>query len=187
MAKAEVWSQSKDLLAIHVLGGVHHVAQVRFFVAQDDTKPLSSAFEMLASLRFLGAQIDDDATQHFPVTNGPVSLKVNVTNPVTIVRGNISNWHALDNNGTELAVADWKARAATVGFTLSGAGTVTLPIAQIVAAIPTIGLMIGAISHFLPANLPIEISYPPISIPVHRNVHGDVALPSNLTVPSWWR
>jgi hypothetical protein len=87
MAKREVWSQTKNLLVV----GNREVAQARFFVAQDDSKPLDAAFEMLVSLRFLGAQIDSDSSQHFPVTNVPVAVNITVTNPPTTVRSAASS------------------------------------------------------------------------------------------------
>jgi len=192
MAKGEVWNQTKDLLVV----GNRHVAQIRLFVAQDDAKPLEDAFEMLVSLRFLGAQIDNDPSQHFPVKNGPVASNVTVTSPPTVVKGTIVNWHGVEGqvvNGTAVAGrgntvrpgSDW-ANVKFVGFTLVGDGTIGVPVTAILSAVPTLRFAALFLGNTLPVEIPIEITNAPISIPVHRDGTGKVVLPPNSVAPNWW-
>ena len=193
MAKGEVWTQTKELLHI----GKRSIAEARFFVAQDDTQPLDKAFEMLVSLRFLGAQVDNDPSQHFPVADGSVAVKITVTTPATVVKGVIANWHGIEGNadkdgnpiaghGKSVAVgADWS-KVNQVGFTLSGEGTVTVPVASILAAIPTLKFAALLLGSALPVQIPIEISYPPIEIPIHRDANNKVVLQPHAVTPKWW-
>jgi hypothetical protein len=192
MAKGEVWNQTKDLLVV----GNRHVAQARLFIAQDDTKPLEDAFEMLVSLRFLGAQIDNDTSNHFSVRNGSVATNVNVTNPPTVVKGTIVNWHGVEgkivNNApvpghgnTVTPGSDWS-KVSFVGFTLVGDGAIGVPVAAILSAIPSVNFAMMFLGTTLPIDIPIELSVAAISIPIHRNAAGKVVLPPNSVTPAWW-
>jgi hypothetical protein len=69
---------------------------------------------------------------------------------------------------------------------LSGQGTIALPVAAILSAIPTLRLAALFLGNSLPVQLPVEISNPPISIPIHRDAHNQVVLPANAVTPQWW-
>jgi hypothetical protein len=192
MARGEVWNETKDLF----VAGSHHIAQVRFFVAQDDAAPLDRAFEMLVSLRFLGAQIDNDPSRHFPVRNGPVAVNVSVAGPTTVVKGLVAEWRGIEGkvvdgsvvagHGNTLAPgADWS-KVNAVGFTLSGQGTIALPVDGILRAIPTLSLAALLLGKSIPAEIPLEIGHPPILIPIHRDARGHAVLPPHSVTPDWW-
>jgi len=81
--------------------------------------------------------------------------------------------------------ADWS-KVSFVGFTLMGEGTIGVPIAAILSAVPTLKLATLFLGSSLPVEVPVEISIAPISIAVHRDHDGKVVLPPNSVTPQWW-
>jgi hypothetical protein len=181
MAKREVWNEVRTLFRI---AGVK-VVEARLFVAQDDTQPLPAAFQMLVSLRVLGAQIDNDATtNNFPVSDGNVSVPIAVSAFKANVAGAITGWHGTDPDGSA-STKPWDG-AEKVAYTLTGLGKVTIPVSDILALVPGVGIVLKVLLQALPGNqVTFALGQVDVDIPVHR-VAGKVVLPAGALVPEWW-
>jgi hypothetical protein len=181
MAKGEVWNEVHTLFRI---AGIK-VVEARLFVAQDDGKPLASAYQMLVSLRVLGAQIDNDnKTNNFPVKEGDVTVPITVGNFKGTVAGKIKDFHGTDKDGNK-SVPPGDA-SEKVAFTLEAIGKVTIPVNEILAHVPGIGFVLKALLSALPgAKVSFVIGTVPVDVPVHRQ-NGKVVLPAGAVVPEWW-
>ncbi|MGP6157183.1 MAG: hypothetical protein ACLPYS_06690 [Vulcanimicrobiaceae bacterium] len=182
MAKGEVWNEVRTLFRV----GPVKVVEARLFVAQDDTKPLPSAFQMLVSLRVLGSQIDNDAkTNNFAVKDGDCCVPIAVASFTGNIDGKVVNWHGTDWNGSPSADAAW-ADTEKVHFSLLSMAQVTIPVADILQFIPGIGGVLRALLQALPGQrVSFTLGHVGVDIPVHR-VDGKVALPRGAVVPQWW-
>ena len=182
MAKGEVWNEVRTLFKL----GAIKVVEARLFVAQDDSANLSNAFQMLVSLRILGAQIDDDpTTNNFPVANGSVSLPVAVARFSGNVDGAVANWHGSDPDGSNSSDPSW-AKAEKVGFSLSALGKITVPVADVVSLVPGVGGILRILLNALPGQrVTFALGQVDVDIPVHR-VGTAVVLPAGAQEPGWW-
>ncbi len=182
MARGEVWNEVLTLFRV----GPIKVIEARLFVAQDDAKPLPAAFQMLASLRILGSQIDNDGkTNNFPVKNGNVCVPIAVSTFTGNVDGTITDWHGTDWNGSPSSDDAW-VDTEKVHFTLSSMGRVTIPVADILQFIPGIGGILRSLLQALPGQrVSFTLGHVAVDVPVHR-VNGKVVLPANPVVPQWW-
>jgi hypothetical protein len=184
MAKGEVWNESPLLLKL--VG--FHVVQANLFVAVDDSVPvLSNAYRMLCSLRILGAQIDNDvATNNFAVKNGPVSIPVSVNTFNGKVDGSVSLWRGVTAAGAPSTDPNW-ADADFVEFTLAAVGNVTIPVADILALVPTVGPILKLLLNALPGQkVSFNLSHTDVKVPVHRDGTGKAVVPPGAVVPAWW-
>jgi len=183
MARGEVWNEFSTLFRL----GASKVVEARLFVAQDDTKPLPSAFQMLVSLRVLGAEIDNDtATNNFPVKDGAVKIPIVVSTFSGNVDGMISNWHGTTANGSASTDPQWK-DVERVSFTLAATGRITIPVTDILALVPGIGGLLRLLLSALPGKqISFTLGSTVVEIPVHR-IDGRVVLPPNCVAPAWWR
>ena len=181
MAKGEVWNEVHTLFRLASI----KVADARLFVAQDDTKPLPDAFQMLVSLRILGAQIDNDnKSNNFPVKDGNVNIPITVSTFKGNVAGTITNWHGTDNNGSNSA-PPWSA-AEKVAYTLTATGKVSIPVSAILALVPGIGGILKILLQALPGQkVTFTVGQVNVDVPIHR-VGGKVVLPPGAIAPSWW-
>jgi hypothetical protein len=184
MAKGEVWNETPIL--VKLIGA--HVVQANLFVALDDSvKNLSNAYRMLCSLRILGAQIDNDnATNNFPVKNGPVSIPISVSTFSGNVDGSVSLWRGVTAAGDSSSDPNW-ADAEFVEFTLAAVGNVTVPVADILALVPTVGPILKLLLKALPGQkVSFNLSHTDVKVPVHRDGAGNVVIPPGSVVPTWW-
>lgn len=182
MAKGEVWNEVVTVFKVATV----KVAEARLYVAQDDTQPLPNAFQMLTSLRILGAQIDNDnTTNNFPVKDGNVSIPITVDTFKGNVQAAISNWHGTNHDGSASTDPTWD-QAQKVGFVLTGVGKVTIPVAAILGLVPGIGPILRALLNALPGQkVTFSLGHIAVDIPIHR-VGGKVILPARAVVPPWW-
>jgi hypothetical protein len=182
MAKGEVWNEVLTLFKVATI----KVVEIRLFVAQDDTRALPDAFRMLASLRILGAQIDNDSsTNNFTVKNGNVTVPITVDTFKGNVQAEISDWHGTDGDGNSSSDSGWT-KAEKVAYKLTGIGKVTIPVAAILGLVPGIGAVLKAILNALPGKqVTFSLGQVDVEIPIHRQ-NGKVVLPSGAVVPPWW-